>query len=90
MQNVFLPLKRNCMTGVMPTLVTGNDIEAFGDEVDDLAFSLVSPLCADNNNIGQILWWTVALQMIFNHLGDGVLRCRSHNLVFDDSTLKKQ
>ena len=41
------------VAGVVAALGTCDDVEAIGDEVDDLAFSLVSPLRTQNDNIGH-------------------------------------
>ncbi len=33
------------MPGVMPPLIAGDDVELLAEQVDDLAFALVAPLC---------------------------------------------
>ena len=37
------------VAGVVPALVAGHDIEAFGEKVDDLALALVAPLGAQDD-----------------------------------------
>ena len=34
----------DCVTGVVATLIAGHDVELIGDDVDDLALALVTPL----------------------------------------------
>ena len=41
------------MARIMPTLETGDNIGAAGQPIDDLTFTLISPLGADNDNIGH-------------------------------------
>ena len=38
------------VTGIMPPLVAGDDVDLFRQQINDLAFSLVTPLGADDNN----------------------------------------
>ena len=40
----------NRMAGVVPALIAGDDIEMFGQEINDLAFAFITPLSADDYN----------------------------------------
>jgi len=40
-----------CMTGIVPALKTNHRCGFFRQQVDDLAFTLVAPLRADNNDV---------------------------------------
>src|SRR5947209_11115177 len=42
------------MPRIMPTLISGNDIECRGKNVDDFTFSFVAPLCADDDQVFHI------------------------------------
>ena len=35
------------VTGVVPPLIPGHDVEMLGEEIDDLAFAFIAPLGAD-------------------------------------------
>ncbi len=42
---------------IMPALITRDDVEAFGQQIDDLAFALIAPLRADNDdNFRHKMW----------------------------------
>jgi hypothetical protein len=49
-QNVLIAIKHYRMTRVVTTRVAGYDISAFRQKVDDLSFSLISPLHSYNNS----------------------------------------
>ena len=42
------------MAGVVATLVARNDIEVFGEEIDNLPFPLVAPLGAKHNDVSHL------------------------------------
>jgi len=42
------------VAGVVAALVAGDEVERGGDEVDDLALALVSPLAADDGESGAL------------------------------------
>src|SRR5262245_51364 len=52
MQNEFLidPVSPNNdgMACIMSALITGDDVEMRSDQVNDLAFAFIAPLCADD------------------------------------------
>ena len=54
MQLVDLTIDDQRMPGIMPALKTRDHICPLAEPVDDLAFSLVTPLGADNNHVGHI------------------------------------
>jgi hypothetical protein len=39
------------VAGVVTALVAGDDVEMRGEQIDDLTFPLIAPLCADNCQI---------------------------------------
>ena len=49
MQNEGLVTDLDGVARVVPTLVAGDDIEALGEQINDLAFAFVSPLSADDD-----------------------------------------
>jgi hypothetical protein len=42
------------MTGVVAALIAGNGIKLLGQQVDDLAFSFVAPLCPEYDQIAHV------------------------------------
>ena len=54
-QDVFGGANEDGMAGVMPALIPRHDIEAVGKKIDDLSFSFVSPLCAQNDNVAHLI-----------------------------------
>jgi hypothetical protein len=50
-ENVTFTAERNGMPGVVPSLVARNAVESFGEDVDNLSFSFVAPLQADDCDI---------------------------------------
>jgi hypothetical protein len=50
MQHERLIADLHGMAGVVSALVARNDLEALGKQIDDLAFSFVAPLGADDCN----------------------------------------
>ena len=50
-QRVALLADGHGVTGVGSTLETGHDVEAFGEQVDDLALALVAPLGPDDGDV---------------------------------------
>ena len=53
MQNVLLAVDNDGMTGVVPSLITGNNVEVRRQKIDYLPLSFVTPLGADYNQIGH-------------------------------------
>ncbi|BCV31037.1 MAG: hypothetical protein Sw1PiTSA_28960 [Shewanella algae] len=51
MKNGFFTIDNQSMTSVVATLVTDYEFCLFGQKVDNLTFSLVTPLSAENNYI---------------------------------------
>src|SRR5258708_5108223 len=54
LQNVLRLADENRVPGVMPTLVTRNDVEFVGEEIDNLALALVAPLRAQHDDVGHL------------------------------------
>ena len=51
MQFVHLAINNQRMARVMPTLKTCNDIRPLTQSIDNLAFTFVAPLSANNNHV---------------------------------------
>ena len=51
MQNSFLAANDKRVTGIVPALKANYRRGFFRQQVDDLAFALVAPLRADNNDV---------------------------------------
>jgi hypothetical protein len=41
----------NRVTGIMAALIAGDAVKVLGEDVDDLAFSLIAPLKADDGEV---------------------------------------
>jgi hypothetical protein len=50
-QNVTAPPYGNCVPGIVSALKASNTIVPIGKNVDDFAFSFITPLKTDNNDI---------------------------------------
>jgi len=55
MKNVCLAAMNNGVTGVIATLTAHNDVSLCRQDIDDLAFSLVSPLSANQDRVRHVL-----------------------------------
>ncbi len=53
MKDGFLTVHHKSMTGVIATLEANDDVSVLGEEIDDLTFAFVSPLGADDCNVGH-------------------------------------
>jgi hypothetical protein len=42
------------MPGIMAALVARDNVEAFGEDVDDLSLAFISPLGAQNNHVSHL------------------------------------
>src|SRR4030095_9070633 len=51
MQHELLSLHNNSVAGVMPTLIAGNDVELFSQQIDNLPFAFIAPLGANNHDV---------------------------------------
>ena len=51
MKNIFVRLEDDRATCIVTPLIAGHNVESVGDEVNDLAFSLIPPLSADNHYV---------------------------------------
>ncbi len=51
MQDELLSLHNDGVACVMPTLVTGDDVELFSQQIDNLPFAFIAPLGADNHDV---------------------------------------
>ena len=51
MQYRLLAIDYHCMTGIMTTLKACDSLYAISQHIDNLSFSFVTPLGADNNYI---------------------------------------
>ena len=49
LQNKLLALDGDGVAGIVAARIARYDLEALGENVNDLTFSLIAPLCADNN-----------------------------------------
>jgi hypothetical protein len=49
----FLTVHHKSVTGVIATLEADDDVSVLGEEIDDLTFAFVSPLGADDCNVGH-------------------------------------
>src|ERR1041385_7274568 len=50
MKNGFPAIDHQRVAGVVTALKADDDVRITGEEIDDFAFSFVSPLCADDRN----------------------------------------
>jgi len=48
-KDIFPAINNDSMTGIMPALIASNYIEVCRKQINDFAFSLVTPLGTDNN-----------------------------------------
>ena len=53
MKDGFFTVHYQSMTCVIATLEADDDVGVLGEEIDDLAFAFVSPLGADDCNVGH-------------------------------------
>ncbi len=53
MEHDLFPFDDDGVTGVMPSLITGHNVEGRSQEVYDLAFAFISPLGPENEQIGH-------------------------------------
>ena len=51
MEDIFLIVDDDGMTGVVPSLIAGDNIKSISDEIYNFPLSLISPLSTDNNYI---------------------------------------
>src|SRR5262245_26569011 len=69
MQNEFvidaMAANNDCMTCVMTALITRDDVEMRRQEIDDLAFSFVSPLRADDRKVHVFQYGFVIIPFCF-------------------------
>ena len=66
MKNVFLAVKEDGVSGVVSSLVPGNNVEVRREKINDLALAFVTPLGADHNQISQSI-----SQGVVNRFGGG-------------------
>lgn len=85
MENVFLAVKEDGVSGVVPSLVPGNNVEVAREKIDDLAFAFVAPLGADHNQISQSI-----SQVVVNHLGDCIFGRVPDDLLLDHAVLEEK
>ena len=55
MKDGFFAVHYQSMTGVVATLEADDDVSVLGKKIDDLAFAFVSPLGADDCNVGHFI-----------------------------------
>ena len=53
LQDELLFADENRVAGVVSALIARDDIEAFGEEIDDFAFALVAPLRAEDDYVSH-------------------------------------
>jgi hypothetical protein len=53
MEDKFLAVEINSVTGIVSSLVAGDDVKRGRQQVHDLPFSLVAPLGPEHNNISH-------------------------------------
>ena len=51
----FLAVHHQCVTGVVAALKADDDVGVVREEIDDLALAFVSPLSADDCNVGHVI-----------------------------------
>src|ERR1039457_5574998 len=52
-EDELLLADENRVARIVATLIARHNIEAFGEEIDDLAFTLVAPLCAEDDYVSH-------------------------------------
>ena len=53
LQDVLRTADEDSVAGVVPALVSSDDVEAIGEKIDDLSFTFVTPLRTQNNNVAH-------------------------------------
>src|ERR1700722_15554184 len=61
MKNKFFASGDNRMTGITATLITGHNIDLFGQNIHHLGFAFLAPLSPNNDHVFLLLF-------AFNHL----------------------
>src|SRR5262245_54411505 len=51
MQDELLSLNNDSVSCIVPALVTGNDIELFSQQIDNLPFTFIAPLGANHHDV---------------------------------------
>ena len=55
LEDVFLLADEDGVAGIVPALIARDDIELLGEEIDDLPFTLVAPLGAQDDYVSHVV-----------------------------------
>ena len=104
-KNILFILDDDGVTCIVSPLIAGHNVETVGDEVNDLAFSLIPPLSADNHYVrhdgkaeeqliqpDRLLFYSLVgfLQLAPDHFGDIVFGSGADDLILDFAAVKEE